>query len=395
MKRFLIALLSCLLLTGCADEPIPKDTIPEITAESTIPATIAEVTIPETSLPKPTLPPESLAPDPVEQLLQSMPLEDWVGQLFLVGADPNLAESQIREYNLGGFLLFSGDFKNETPGDSAAQKIARYQAAADIPLLIAVDEEGGTVTRISCYRYYRSSRFSSPRELYNRGGMNAVLNQEEEKCQLLASLGVNVNLGPVCDITTDPNAFMYQRSLGQNPDTTSEFVSQMVRLKQQQAVGSALKHFPGYGNNTDTHTGIAVDSRSLDALESNDLIPFQAGIDTGCGAIMISHTIVEALDPELPASLSPDVHRYLRETMHFDGVIITDDLTMQAITDLYGAGEAAVMAVLAGNDLLCSSTFIEQYEAVLTAVLDGRIDYDTLKNAVRNVLEWKMDLGLI
>lgn len=386
MKRLLMILLCALLLAGCNTEPVPEETPVQTVAETT-----EEVPIP----PEPTAPIETLLPDPVEELLRSMPLEDWVGQLFLVGADPNLAEEHIQNYNIGGFLLFSHDFKIETPGDSAAKKIARWQEAADIPLLIAADEEGGTVTRISCYRYYRNSRFSSPRELYAQGGMDAILGQEAEKCELLRSLGVNVNLGPVCDITTDSGAFMYQRSLGQDQQTTGEFVSQMVGLKNQYSVGSALKHFPGYGNNVDTHTGIAYDSRSLEELEAVDLVPFRAGIDAGTGAIMVSHTIVEALDPELPASLSPAVHRYLRENMSFEGVIITDDLTMQAITEQYGAGEAAVMAVLAGSDLLCSSTFLEQYEAVLAAVLDGRIDFDTLKNAVRNVLEWKLELGLL
>lgn len=110
---------------------------------------------------------------------------------------------------------------------------------------------------------------------------------------------------------------------------------------------------------------------------------------------MVGHILVEALDPELPASLSPAVHRYLREELGFSGVIMTDDLVMQAITDQYGAGEAAVMAVLAGNDLLCSTEYAVQYEAVLQAVLDGRIDIDVLNSAVRNVLEWKISLGLL
>lgn len=385
MKYVLVLLICSLFLTGCVPAPVSEESV--VTETS---AAIPETTIQETSAI-----PETLPEDPVEELLRSMPLEDWVGQLFLVGADPNLAEQHIQQYNLGGFLLFAEDFKNETPGDSAANKIIRYQEAAYIPLLIAVDEEGGTVTRISRFPYYRSSRFSSPRDLYNQDGMDAVLNQEIEKCQLLTSLGVNVNLGPVCDITTDPAAFMYLRSLGQDALNTAAFVSQMVDIMKAYGVGSSLKHFPGYGNNTDTHTGIAIDNRALEELEGKDLIPFQAGIDAGCGAVMVSHTIVEALDPEFPASLSPAVHRYLRENMGFHGVILTDDLTMQAIADQYGAGEAAVLAVLAGNDLLCSTTFIEQYEAVLAAVLDGRIPYDTLKSAVRNVLEWKMDLGLI
>ena len=110
---------------------------------------------------------------------------------------------------------------------------------------------------------------------------------------------------------------------------------------------------------------------------------------------MVGHIVVEALDAEFPASLSPAVHRYLRDNLEFTGVIMTDDLVMQAITDQYGAGEAAVMAVLAGNDLLCSTEYAIQYQAVLQAVLDGRIDIDVLNSAVRNVLEWKISLGLL
>ena len=225
--------------------------------------------------------------------------------------------------------------------------------------------------------------------------MEAVLVCEKEKCLLLSSLGINVNLAPVCDITTDPNAFLYSRSLGQSPEITAEFVRDTVREMNSNHIGSVLKHFPGYGNNADTHVGIATDSRSLAELASYDLIPFSAGIEAGCDAILVSHTFVEALDPLAPASLSSGVHQYLRKEMGFDGVIITDDLVMQAITDQYGAGEAAVLAVLAGNDLLCSTDYRTQYDAVYAAVLDGRIDIDTLNNAVRNVLEWKTKLGLI
>ena len=225
--------------------------------------------------------------------------------------------------------------------------------------------------------------------------MEWVISMEEEKAQLLTRLGINVNLAPVCDITTDPAAFMYDRSFGQEPEITAQFISQAVQTMHKYGLGSALKHFPGYGDNTDTHTGIAVDSRSLESLEGRDLIPFRSGIEAGCGAILVSHTIVECLDADHPASLSPAVHQYLRTEMGFEGVILTDDLVMQAITSLYGAGEAAVLAVLAGNDLLCSTDYAVQYEAVLAAVLSGRIDFDTLNNAVRNVLQWKQELGLL
>ena len=222
-----------------------------------------------------------------------------------------------------------------------------------------------------------------------------VLSVESEKADLLSSLGINVNMAPVCDVTTQKGAFMYSRSLGQSPEITGEFVAGTVERMAKFHVGSVLKHFPGYGNNSDTHTGIAVDDRSLETLESADLVPFAAGIEAGCDAILVSHTIVNAFDDSLPATLSPAVHAYLREEMGFEGVIVTDDLVMQAITDTYGAGEAAVMAVLAGNDLLCSTEYQVQYQAVLEAVQSGRISREILDSAVTRLLRWKQELELI
>ena len=386
--RYVALLISMLLLVGCA-APLP--------AEDDAPSSTPSQAVPETSEVVQTVPTEPTpteAPDPVRQLLNQMTLEERVGQLFFARCQPDTALTDIQTYHLGGFVLFASDFEGQTP-DSFREKVEGYQSAASIPLLLGVDEEGGTVTRISRYRALRSSPFPSPRTSFAQGGMEQVLAVETEKCQLLRSLGINVNLGPVCDISQDSEAFMYARSLGQDAQTTASFVSQTVDIMYQYQIGSVLKHFPGYGNNTDTHTGIAVDTRSLEALESQDLVPFAAGIEADCGAILVSHTIVQALDDTLPASLSPAVHQYLRQEMGFEGVILTDDLVMQAITDQYGAGEAAVMAVLAGNDLLCSTDYAIQYQAVYDAVMAGRIDLDTLNAAAGRVLRWKINLGLL
>lgn len=379
----LLCFFAVLLLAGCG--AAPGKALPEASAP--------EVTVPEAP-PAVTPPPATLPPDPIGGILEGLTIEERVGQLFLARCDDASALEDIQKYHLGGFVLFGADFENETP-DTLRSKLERYQAAARLPLLLAVDEEGGSVTRVSRYSAFRGEPFSSIRSLYAGGGIDWVLTVEEEKCRLLKSLGLNVNLGPVCDISTEPGAFMYQRSLGQDAETTAAVAANLVTLMKRDQIGSVLKHFPGYGNNTDTHTGIAVDSRSLEELERGDLIPFAAGINAGCGAVLVSHTIVEALDAQAPASLSPTAHSYLREVMGFNGVILTDDLVMQAITDTYGAGDAAVLAVLAGNDLLCSTDYATQYEAVLAAVMEGRVSFDTLNAAVRHVLEWKMDLGLL
>lgn len=376
MKMRVVALvLLVAVLWGCSPKPqAEKQTEPTEPAIVTIPTPVYS---------------------PLGDMINNMTVEELVGQLFLVrypGTAQALADTQA--YHIGGYVLFGSDTAKQTPAGLKAEMDA-LQAAAKVPLIIAVDEEGGTVTRISGYSQYRNSRFPSPRQLYTEGSLEKVLETEAEKCQLLRSLGINTNLAPVCDITTDPHAFMYSRSIGLNPEDTATYIGSTVDLMASEGIGGVLKHFPGYGNNVDTHIGTATDYRSLDLLEQEDLLPFQAGIDAGCGAVMVSHTIITSIDPELPASLSPAVVDYLRNDMGFQGVIMTDDLAMQAITDVYGVEEAAVMAVNAGVDVLCCSEYHVQYQAVLQAVKDGRISIPQLMKAAMRVLQWKAAIGLI
>lgn len=373
MKQILFLILLTWLLCGCNPEPIPES---QPTTEAATEPISETVDISEELM------------DPVQTILDSMTTEEKVGQLFLARCPEENQAEQVSAYHLGGFILFDRDLEGESV-DSLREKIASYQAAADVPLLIAVDEEGGTVCRVSNKTAFRPERFPSPRSLYNLGGMELVLSMEAEKAYLLSVLGINVSMGPVCDISTQPDAFMYSRSLGQSPEITRAFAAGTVERMRQYHVGSVLKHYPGYGNNADTHTGIAVDDRSLEQLEAADLIPFQ----WECDAILISHNIVNALDSELPASLSPEVHDYLRK-QGFTGVIVTDELSMGAITERFGTEEAAVQAVLAGNDLLCTTDYITQYHAILQAVEDGTISETKLNAAAYRVLEWKQQLGL-
>lgn len=389
MKRTIWILLVLGLLTGCASQqPQPAtDTTTWATEPLSTPATTAQQTEPVEVVATQPL-------SPAEALLQSMTLEEKVGQLFLAAHTEKTAAEDISTYHLGGYILFGSFFRARTP-ETAAADVAAFQQQTKIPLLIAVDEEGGTVNRVSCYHQYRQGEFASPRELYAQGGLTAILESEQEKCELLCSLGINVNMAPVCDITTNSASFMYKRSLGANAEETAAFVTGVADVMARSGIGAVLKHFPGYGDNVDTHTGIAVDDRTLIQLESADLVPFMAGIEADCDAILVSHTFINCLDREYPATLSPKVHRYLRGIMGFDGVIVTDELSMQAITDLYGVEEAAVLAVLAGNDLLCTQDYALQYGAVLEAARSGRIPEELVDQAVMRILQWKYDLGLL
>ena len=386
MRKLLYIFILAALLAGCA-APAVEVAVVDLTQEKTVTETIPETTaetVPETTVP----------PDPIRELLDGMTLEERVGQLFLARHPQAGGLEDLERFHLGGYILFAVDLEGKTP-DEIRQMLGSYQEASQIPLLIAVDEEGGTVTRVSRFSAFRESAFRSPRAYFAEGGMEAVLSAEEEKAALLTDLGINVNMGPVADMALEYGSFMYSRSLGQDAATTGQFISGTVEVYDRYGLGSVLKHFPGYGGNADTHTGAAIDLRSLDALEQTDLVPFRAGIDAGCGAVMVSHNTVTAFDSDLPASLSPEVHRYLRGELGFEGVIVTDDLVMGAIQAHFTPAEAAVQAVLAGNDLLCCTDYTEQYEAVLAAVLDGRIGIDRLNDAVTRVLRWKQALGLI
>ncbi len=374
MKRFFCLMMVFLALSGCSQAPAATASDAQLETEPVI-------------VTEPVFNPDTI--------IKSMTTEQLVGQLFLARCPSNESTiADIVQYHLGGYVLFGRDVTGETPASLSAT-IHSYQAESKIPLLIAVDEEGGDVVRVSSQAAFREQRFPSPRNLYQQGGIELLCNTENEKCLLLSSVGINVNLAPVCDITTDPNAFMYSRSLGLSPEETGNCISAVVDIMKQNHIGSVLKHFPGYGNNVDTHIGIAVDNRTLEDLQTVDLVPFSYGIDAGCGGIMVSHTIVSCLDDQLPASLSPAVVDFIRNQLGFHGVIITDDLQMGAITQQYGAGEAAVLAVLAGNDMLASSEYREQYAAVLEAINAGRITKQQLHSAVSRVLQWKYDLGLL
>ena len=375
MKRLVCAVFAVFLLCGCVSVPGP-----ESAAHTRAVSEVSQLNIPVF--------------DPW-LMMESMTTPELVGQLFLARCPSDeTAVDDIQTYNLGGFVLFGRDFKDHTAA-SVISTIHAYQNAAKTPMLIAVDEEGGTVCRVSSQPLLREEHFPSPRELYAQGGNDLLVTTEQEKCELLSHLGINVNIAPVCDITQDPDAFMYDRSLGLDPQLTGSCVANIVDVMSRNKIGSVLKHFPGYGNNTDTHTEISVDQRGLTDLKDADLIPFSYGIAAGCGAILVSHTVVTCLDAELPASLSPAVMEYIRNNMGFEGVVMTDDLDMDAITERYGTGEAAVMAVLAGNDLLCSTRYQQQYDAVLDAVENGRITLDHIRESVARILIWKYELGLL
>lgn len=348
--------------------------------------------VPQTNV-SPTVPTAS-APNTAEGLLKTLSLEEKVAQMFIVRCPQKDAANTIAQYQFGGYILFARDFKNKTKAQATAD-IKSYQKAAKVPLLIAVDEEGGKVNRVSLYKAFRDTPFLSPQELYAEGGLPRVKEDTVEKCALLRSLGINLNLAPVCDVSTNPDDYIYSRTFGQDAPQTAEYIKTVVSTMRANKMGSALKHFPGYGNNVDTHTGIAIDNRPLSKFRESDFLPFKSGINAGAGVVLVSHNIVTAIDPNRPASLSSAAHRILRNELGFQGLIMTDDLSMGAIRDYTGGEEAAVMAVQAGNDLICCTDYKTQYAAVLKAVRDGRISEARINESALRILRYKFSAGLM
>ena len=387
MKKGLIALLAlllCLTLPACGRQESDTPDVPDTPAVD--PA-----------------PPEKTPEEENEELLNAriaeMTLEEKVGQLFFVRCPETDAAEDVETYHLGGLLLFGRDYKDAggewLTEDDFTSALASYQAAADIPLFIGSDEEGGTVTRASRNPNLFSSPLKSPQELYAAAGMDGLLEETLRYNERLKALGINVNFAPVCDVSTDPGDVIYARSFGKDAQTTADYITRVVPVYEQAGVACILKHFPGYGNNADTHTGIAVDERTYESFETADFLPFSAGIAALAPFVLVSHNIVNCMDDTLPASLSPKVHEVLRGTLGFDGLIVTDDLAMDAVKSYAQDGSAAVLALRAGNDMIVTTDYQEQIPQVISAVERGELDEREIDAHVYRVLHEKQALGLI
>lgn len=329
----------------------------------------------------------------IDQMIYSMSTKEKVGQVFFIKNDGRFGADILEKYPVGGIILFAGDMRGQTPA-SLTEKIEGFQNASKYPLLMGTDEEGGSVIRVSNVSALSSKKFRSPRDIFASGGFDAIKADTEEKSDLLLSYGINVNFAPVCDVSVHSGEFMYKRSFGDSAEDTAEYVDLVVSVMKEKKMGSVLKHFPGYGNNSDTHKAIVHDKREYEQFETEDYLPFIAGINQGADCVLVSHNIVECMDPDYPASLSQKVHEELRDKLGFEGVIITDDLMMGGVSNGYSKEEAAVQAFLAGNDMLLSTDYAIQFDAVLKAVENGEISEERLDESVRRVLLWKHHLGL-
>lgn len=400
MKKLLLSIIGAfVLLTGCqstdriAEVPVPSvvtsstentdpgGALPTETAEETRPAEPADPT-------DPTSPAEQRA----AEILSGMTAAEKAGQVILARYPGKNALSEAQKYHLGGYVMFGADFCDSTPEEITAD-IAAIQGASKLRMLFAADEEGGTVVRISKYPQYRAEPFPAQSEVLAQG-LDAVRSEAREISGLMSRLGLNMNLAPVCDLPRSETDFIYDRAYGTDPQEVAQAVSGAVSSYAENGLVSALKHFPGYGDNLDTHTGISIDERPLSELDELDLEPFRAGISAGAPVVMVSHNIVNCIDDSLPGSLSGKMYAFLRE-QGFAGAAMTDDLSMDAVGEYCGENAAAVTALKAGADLLCCTDYAAAAEALTAAVVSGEIPAERIDEAVTRVLILKLNYGII
>ena len=325
-----------------------------------------------------------------EKVMEKMTMEERIGQMFFPRYSHKNASDDIKNRKPGGYVLFEYDFDyNATYIQDYITKIQELSySSTRLPLGLSVDEEGGTVARVS--RIHRKEgKFPSPQEIYNKSGIEGILQIDQEKRDLLRKFFLNINLAPVADISYNSNDYIYDRTLGRGPEESAEYISKDVEGYVEDNFTCCAKHFPGYGNNVDTHGEIAIDNRSYENFQKEDFLTFKAAIAQKIPMILVSHNIVTCKDKKHPASLSKAWHEILRNELKHSGLILTDDLSMGAIKQYTDNESEAVLAVQAGNDILLTSDYYVHLDAVIKAYNEGKIDQKLINEACRRIIAWK------
>lgn len=387
------------LLAGC-DKPhqdLNITTLPETTAMQTEQA--------ETFPLDPTVPePSAETVLTAEDRLMKMSLREKVGQLFIITPDP-LDPSQaegatvvtdsmtqmLQEYPVGGIVMFS---KNITSPDQITAFNAGLQKASRIPLFLSIDEEGGIVARLARHKAFDLPKYKSAGAVGSSANPADALEMGNTIGGYLKTFGFNMDFAPVADVNTNPsNPVIGTRAFSSDPSTAAALSRAMADGLSQQGIIPVLKHFPGHGDTAeDSHSGIAIIRKTKGELEACEWIPFQNATDRDC--IMVGHIAVPSINGNLiPATVSKTiVTDILKKQLDFNGLVITDSLSMGAITNTYSSGEVAVSALQAGcHIILMPVNFQEAFEAVVCAVEEGILSETQLNDTVRHILQFKLD----
>jgi beta-N-acetylhexosaminidase len=354
------------------------------------------------------------APPPEPSAEQDVSLDVKIGQMLMVGfrglevSDDHPIVQDVRDRYLGGVVLFDYDVPTKSPVrniESPAQVTALVKALQSVsakPLLVAIDYEGGIITRLKEQHGFPPT--VSHQHLGEINDLNYTHEQATKMAQTLAELGINLNLAPVVDVNTDPDnpiIAKYERSFSADPEIVTEHALEFIKAHHEQGVLCTLKHFPGHGSSTgDSHLGV-VDV--TDTWSRTELEPYASIIQAGqADAIMTAHVFNANLDPEYPATLSkPTITGILREELGYNGVVISDDMQMGAIADHYGFEMAIQKSIEAGVDIIAianNSVYEEDIAARTVALIkqliqDGRIDEARIHESYQRTQRLKSKLG--
>ena len=329
--------------------------------------------------------------DKADIILNNMTIDEKINQLLIVRVPVKNGLEVMKNNQFGGYILFARDVTNITKED-LINKINSYKEVSKISPIIAIDEEGGDISRLNLNPSIVPTPFKSPKELYNEGGLDLIEEDLKNKNKLLEELGINLNLAPVIDIA-DEDSFIFDRTISSDVNIVSDYTKRVINTSKLSKVSYVLKHFPGYGNNLDTHKGLSIDERTLDEFRNKDFIPFKRGIEEKAECILVNHNIIKNVEDNIPASLSKNIHNILRDELAFTGIIITDDLYMDAIKEY--VDKPSIQAVNAGNDMIIITDYIQGINDIKEALNNGILNEETINTAVKRILAWKYYKGMI
>jgi beta-N-acetylhexosaminidase len=315
-----------------------------------------------------------------------------VGQLFITGISGlTLTEDEktfIQEKNIGGIILFKHNYSD--PGQ-LAELVNEIQTLRDeYPLFISVDQEGGRVKRFQTH----FSQFPSMYEVGVKDSPKLTFEIHKILADELSACGVNLNYSPCCDIwTNEKNKVIGDRSFGKTADMVEKHVSAAIRGLHTGNVLACAKHFPGHGNTTkDSHFDLPYVNKSLEDIRKEEIIPFTKASKSRVEFMMMAHLVVDAIDKELPCTLSKKAYDFLRSELKYKKLIVTDDMEMKAISDNYTYPEAGRIALTAGADIILYRSFEktkEVYEGIMLDLKEQKIKKSDLEEKIKRVLDCK------
>ena len=352
---------------------------------------------------------EELRKEAIEEVLSKMTLEDKVAQLFVVVPESlmdvgtvvaagDATQRAINETPVGGFIYMSANLVSPDQTKEMLENVQKYSIErTGLPAFVCVDEEGGTVARVGNNSAFGVISVGDMADIGASGDAKKAFDAGNQIGAYLSELGFNVDFAPVADVLTNSeNTVVRDRSFGNDAVVVSDMAEAVSDGLMENNVYSVYKHFPGHGSTSgDTHAGYAASMRTMDELKACDLVPFERAVEADVEFIMAGHISFPNIIGDVPASLSKELLTdLLRNEMGYEGIIITDALNMGAVTQHYSSGEAAVLALEAGVDLLLMpENFREAYNGVLEAVESGRISQERVNESLARILSVKLDMA--